>query len=86
MKKAKVILKANIEKEINDISGNLDDHSVSRYQALKKKLDDIIEHEISGSILRSLCRDYEEGEKCNEYFFSLEKIRNKQKTISCLKS
>ena len=48
-------------------------------------MDEIVEHEIKGSILRSLCKDYEEGEKCNEYFFSLEKMRYRQKTISCLK-
>ena len=46
------------------------------------QLNEIIENEIKGSILRSLCREYEEGEKCNKYFFSLEKFRSKQKTLS----
>ena len=36
--------------------------------------------------MRSLCKDYEEGEKCSKYFFSLEKYRGKQKTISRVKT
>ena len=49
------------------------------------QLNEIIENEIKGSILRSLCRDYEDGEKCTKYFFSLEKFRSKQKTLSRIK-
>ena len=48
---------------------------------LKDELDEIVEYEVKGSILRSLCEDYEKGEKCTKYFFSLEKFRAKQKTI-----
>ena len=57
----------------------------ARYKALQEDLNDIIETEIKGSILRSLCEEYEQGEKCSKYFFSLEKFRGKQKTISRLK-
>ena len=56
-----------------------------RYQQLKAELNEIIENEIKGSILQSLCRENEDGEKCSKYFFSLEKVRNCQKTITCLK-
>ena len=35
--------------------------------------------------MRSLCKEYESGEKCSKYFFSLEKYRGKQKTISRIK-
>ena len=52
---------------------------------LKLKLDEIIENEMNGSVLRSLCKDYEEGEKRTEYFFKLEQSKAIQKTITCLK-
>ena len=35
--------------------------------------------------LRSLCEEYEQGEKCSKYFFSLEKYRAKQKTLNRIK-
>ena len=56
-----------------------------KYKSLKDQLNEIIEDEVKGSILRSLCDEYEQGEKCSKYFFSLEKYRAKQKTISRLK-
>ena len=85
IKKAKLILKENLEKELNDISQDLDCESKIRYQSLKSQLDEIIENEIKGSVLRSLCRDYEEGEKCSKYFFNLEKCKAAQKTITCIR-
>ena len=85
IKKAKILLKLNIEKELAQISQNLDESNKTRYQNLKLQLDEIVEHEVRGSILRSLCRDYEQGEKCTKYFFSLEKSRSRQKTITRLK-
>jgi len=85
LKRAKNLLKANIEKEMDFISQNLNDLNKLRFQNLKHKLNEIIEQEVKGSILRSLCTDYENGEKCSKYFFSLEKSRSKQKTITRLK-
>ena len=32
-----------------------------------------------------MCTEYEQGEKCNKYFFSLEKFKSKQKTLSRIK-
>ena len=86
LKKAKILLKSNLEAELAQISQTLDDSNKIKYKNLKAQLDEIIEHEIKGSILRSLCRDYEQGEKCTKYFFSLEKSKCKQKTITRLKS
>ena len=85
LKKARALLKINIENQLKQISENLSDENLSQYQELKDKLDEIIEYEVKGSILRSLCDDYEKGEKCTKYFFSLEKFRAKQKTILRLK-
>ena len=85
LKKSKILLKANIEKELESLKLNLNWDSKARYKALQEDLNDIVETEIKGSILRSLCEDYEQGEKCSKYFFSLEKFRGKQKTISRLK-
>ena len=80
-----MLLKANLEKEMENLYPKLNDINKHQYLNLKEKLNDIIEDEIKGVILRSLCNDYENGEKCSKYFFSLEKYRSKQKTISRIK-
>ena len=64
---------------------DLNEDNKARYRSLQEQLDSIIETEIQGVILRSLCDEYEQGEKCTKYFFSSEKYRAKQKTISRLK-
>ena len=85
LKKAKKILRENLEKELSILTSQLDVDSKNRYQALKLQLNEIIEHEIKGSVLRSLCKDCEEGEKCTKYFFNLERYNAIQKTITCLR-
>ena len=85
LKKAKALLKTSIEKDLQELAHNLDNDSRIKYQNFKQQLDEIIEHEIKGCVLRSLCKDYDEGEKCSEYFFSLKKIKSYQKTITCLR-
>ena len=85
LKKAKNLLKSNLEKELAQMSQNLDENNKIRYSELKSELDDIIENEVKGAILRSLCQDYEKGEKCSKYFFSLEKFKSRQKVITRLK-
>ena len=82
IKKAKMVLKLNLEKELKTLQDNLNETNKIRYKILQSQLNDIIENEVKGSILRSLCNDYEGGEKCSKYFFSLEKYRGKQKTMS----
>ena len=85
IKKAKDILKRNLESEIKELAANLDETNKERYLDLQVHLNDIIENEIKGSVLRCLCKDYQEGEKCSKYFFSLEKYKAKQKTLSRVK-
>ena len=85
IKKAKLLIKLQIENELKQLQNDLNDTNKQRYANLQDQLNDIIENEVKGSILRSLCNDYEAGEKCSKYFFSLEKYRNKQKTISRIK-
>ena len=84
-KLSKMLLKNQLERELQTLSGNLNETNKLKYQILQDQLNEIIENEIKGVILRSLCNDYEQGEKCSKYFFSLEKFRAKQKTISRLK-
>ena len=69
---------------MKQLQENLNETNKQQYADLQDQLNDIIENEVKGSILRSLCKDYESGEKCSKYFFSLEKYRGKQKTISRL--
>ena len=85
LKKSKILLKSNLEKELEKLSLDLNEENKAHYRSLQEQLDSIIETEIQGVILRSLCDEYEKGEKCTKYFFSLEKYRAKQKTISRLK-
>ena len=85
LKKAKMLLKYNLLKELQVINSNLNEQNKEQYQNLQDQLNEIIECEVKGLILRSLCDDYEKGEKCSKYFFSLEKYRAKQKTMSRLK-
>ena len=85
VKKGKRLIKAKLEKEIHDLSSKLNDGNKLQYQILQNQLNEIVENEIKGSILRSLCDEYELGEKCSKYFFSLEKFRSKQKTLSRIK-
>ena len=80
-----MLLKNQLENEIENLSLNLNDANKVRYKSLQNQLNEIIENEIKGVILRSLCDDYEQGEKCSKYFFSLEKHKVQQKTISRLK-
>ena len=84
LKKAKLLLKSKIETELNEISNNLNEENKEEYKILQNNLNEIIENEVQGSILRSLCQEYEAGEKCTKYFFLLEKFKAKQKTISRL--
>ena len=74
-----------IEKELQALSANLNEANKLKYKNLQDQLNEIIENEVKGVILRSLCNDYEKGEKCTKYFFTLEKYRAKQKTMRRLK-
>ena len=84
VKKAKLILKTKLENELKIMSANLNEINKEQYTNLQNQLNEVIENEVienevKGSILRSLCQDFEAGEKCTKYFFSLEKFKAKQK-------
>ena len=85
IKKAKNLLKAKLEQDLKVISQDLNETNKTQYKNLQEQLNEIFEQEIQGVILRSLCEEYEQGEKCSKYFFSLEKYRGKQKTINRIK-
>ena len=59
IKRAKNLLKSNLEKEIEILSKGLDDNNKERYNDLRAQLNEIIETEIKGSVLRCLCKDYQ---------------------------
>ena len=86
VKKAKQLMKLEIENQLKILDKNLNSCNKAQYQGLKEQLDEIVENEVKGAILRSLCDDYEKGEKCTKYFFDLEKFKAKQRTLSRVKS
>ena len=85
LKKAKNLIKSELEKELKTLSENLNETNKTQYKKLQDQLNEFIEQDIQGLILRSLCEDYEQGEKCSNYFFSLEKYKARQKTINRVK-
>lgn len=53
---------------------------------LRIELDEIAVQKTKGSIIRSRARWYESGEKCNRYFYSLEKRSHEKRHIKKLKT
>ena len=70
-------MKTQIENELKTTALNLNNDNLLHYQCLKEKLEEIIENEVKGVILRSLCDEYEKNDKCSKSFFSLEKFKAK---------
>ena len=58
---------------------------VNEARILKLELDEIAARKTRGAIIRSRARWYELGEKCNKYFFNLEKRSYEKRHISKLK-
>ena len=56
----------------NNLTGNL---KKQQYELLKFKLDEIYDKIAEGVRVRSRQQQYEEGEKSNNFFFNLEKVR-----------
>ena len=81
LKRERESLKNQLERDLYDLNNNLTEENKIKYENLKFQYDDLINYQIKGSILRSLSENYEEGEKCSKYFYSLEKHRAKQRTI-----
>ena len=59
---------------------------VNEARKLQIELDEIAVQRTKGSIIRSRARWYELGEKCNKYFFSLEKRSYEKRHITKLKT
>ena len=59
---------------------------VNEARKLKIELDEIAVQRTKGSIFRSRARWYELGEKCNKYFFNLEKRSYEKRHITKLKT
>ena len=51
LKKSKILLKSNLEKELEKLSLELNEENKVRYRSLQQQLDSIIETEIQGVIL-----------------------------------
>ena len=81
IEKAKMFLKANLEKEIKILFPKLNPVNKGQYLALKEKLNDIIEDKVKGVILRSLCDDYENGENVQCTFFHLKSTALSKKLL-----
>ena len=58
---------------------------VNEVRKLKIALDEIAVQRTKGSIIRSRARWYELGEKCNKYFFNLEKRSYEKRHIKKLR-
>ena len=77
--------KMELESKIEYLSSKLDETNKAEYETFLQQLDELIEQEVKGSIIRSHCQEYEEGEKSSKYFFGLEKLRAKQKNVGKLR-
>ena len=72
-----------LEKEVNKIEQSITEHCdpilLNQLETAKKERDELYNYITKGSILRSMVRWFEHGEKASKVFFGLEK-RNKSKT------
>ena len=57
---------------------------LQRLEIVNTELDNIVKHKTAGAYVRSRSQWYEEGEKNNKYFLSLEKNQCSNKTIKYL--
>lgn len=82
-------LEEEIKKLEENINGNPQgDNSMQNRERLikaKEELDEEVEEETRGYIIRSKATWYEEGEKSNKFFLNLEKRNHNQKKITKLK-
>ena len=64
--------------------GKLTKEQLNSLLSDKAELQELMSEKIKGTIFRSKCRWYEEGEKSSKYFYSLETARYNAKTVSVL--
>ena len=78
---------AQLYEVITETEDSYDTITLENYnelQQLKSELESLTTENIKSTIFRSRCQWYEEGERNNKYFFSLEKSRYNAKTCTAL--
>ena len=73
--------RTNLENQIKELEGKLDEENLSKYNSVKNELDKIYDHIAEGTRIRSKCDWYEHGEKLTKFFLNLEKQQGSQNTI-----
>ncbi len=85
MKRERVQREQTCEKEVEklyiELSKNPSDNNKQKYEAKQTELQEIREPIIHGAIARAKARWYKEGEKCTNYFCSLEKKHYEEKLM-----
>ena len=76
--------RTNLENQIKELEGKLDEENLSKYNSVKNELDKIYDHIAEGTRIRSKCDWYEHGENSINFFLNLEKQRGSQNTIKKL--
>ena len=81
----------NLSQKLDEINSRIDAFPentslANEAKKLKIELDDIAVQKTKGSIIRSRARWYELVEKCNKYFFNLEKRSYEKRHITKLKT
>ena len=83
-------IELNLHQKLEEINSHIDATSensslVNEARKLKIELDEIAVRKTRGAIIGSRVRWYELGEKCNKYFFNLEKRSYEKRHVSKLK-
>ena len=82
LKKAKMILKLEIEKDLKILHENLNEANKHQYKLLESKLNEIIENEVKGTILRSLVPIMKMGRNAQNISFRWKNIgQNKRQLV-----
>ena len=81
----------NLSQKLDEINSRIDAFPenislANEAKKLKIELDEIAVQKTKGSIIRSRARWYELGEKCNKYFYNLEKRSYEKRHITKLKT
>ena len=71
-------IKESIDKQPNALDVNL----INEKENIQKEIDSFLEQKSRGAFIRSRAQWCEEGEKCSNYFISLEKQRQTNNTIN----
>ena len=63
----------------------MDEDSLSKYNSIRNELDEIYDHIVEGTRIRSKCEWYEHGKKSTNFFFEFRKTTriSKQNKKTC---